>query len=66
MDENRRNVAMNKSGLNTDPTNVTPQNDPSQLHSRIFDQNELSRKLLDIQAQVFQKLLNYQIHELFI
>ena len=53
MDENRRNVAMNKSGLNTDPTNVTPQNDPSQLHLRIFDENELSRKLLDIQAQVF-------------
>ena len=53
MDENRRNVAMNKSGSNTDPTNVTPQNDPSQLHLRIFDENELSRKLLDIQAQVF-------------
>ena len=53
MDQNRRNVAMNKSGSNTDPTNVTPQNDPSQLHLRIFDENELSRKLLDIQAQVF-------------
>ena len=53
MDENRRNVAMNKSGSNTDPINVTLQNDPSQLHLRIFDENELSQKLLDIQAQVF-------------
>ena len=54
IDENRRNemIAMNKSGSNTDPTNVTPQNDSSQLHLRIFHENELSRKLLDIQAQV--------------
>ena len=56
MDEHRSKhgvIAMNKSGSNTDPVNVTPQNDPSQLHLRIFDENELSRKLLDIQAQVF-------------
>ena len=56
MDENRSKhglIAMDKSGSNTDPTNFAPQNDPSQLHLRIFDENELSRKLLDIQAQVF-------------
>jgi len=56
MDEHRSThgvIAMNKSGSNTDPVNVTPQNDPSELHLRIFDENELSRKLLDIQAQVF-------------
>ena len=45
-------IAINKSGSNTDPTNGAPQNDPSQLHLPIFDENELSRKLLDIQAQV--------------
>ena len=58
IDENPRNgaIAMKKSGLNTDPTHVAPQNDTSQL--RILDENELSRKLLDIQAQVFLILLS--------
>ena len=58
IDENPRNgaIAMKKLGLNTDPTHVAPQNDTSQL--RILDENELSRKLLDIQAQVFLILLS--------
>ena len=55
IDENRSSggIAMDKSGSSTDPTNFAPQNNPSQLHLRIFDENDLSRKLLDIQAQVF-------------